>query len=104
FVTFGMIAQCVDSRIGRITDVLMTGHADIDARNSCTYSFFDAKMAIGTTDSDVSCMNLMCKIDAMLGGGLHAQQMACRAVETGVIGRKRRRVPSPRQMRIERPV
>ena len=104
FVSPGMIAQCLDARIGRITDILMTRHADIDARNSGTSSFFDAKMAIGTTDSDVGCMNLMWKIDRLLGGGLDAQEMSRRIAETGMCGRKCRRTPSPRQIRIERPV
>src|SRR5262249_19373666 len=55
FVTFGMVPQCLDSRIGWIPDILMARHADVDARNSGTRSFFDANMAIGTTDSDVGC-------------------------------------------------
>jgi len=104
FVSPGMIAQCLDARIGRITDILMTRHADIDARNSGTCSFFDAKMAVGTVDSDVGCMNLMWKIDRLLGGGLDAKEMSRRVAETRVCRCECGRTPPPCQVRIERPV
>jgi hypothetical protein len=104
FVSFGMVAQRLDARIGRITDILMTRHADIDARYSGTCSFFDSEMAVGTTDTDVGCMNLMWKIDRLLGGGLDTQEMSGRVAETCMCRCKCGRTPPPQRVRVERPV
>jgi hypothetical protein len=100
FVPLRMIPERLDPRVGRIPDVLMTRHADIDAGNSGARALFDPEMTIRAAHADVDRVNFMRKVDWLLGLGFNAQEMAGGIAE----GRMRRgesgRTPPLRRVRI----
>ncbi len=59
-------AQRLDSRIAGVSDVFVTAHADIDARNSCPRARLHSGMTGVAEHSNVICMNFMGEIDRLL--------------------------------------
>ena len=94
FSTFRMIAQRLDSRITRVPNILMTAHADIDARNSRSRPLAHAGMAGITIDADIIGMDLMREIDRLLRLGLDVQEISGRISESRMRSSKYRRTPS----------
>src|SRR5262249_15301818 len=84
----------LDARVCRITEIFVTRHADIDARNSGAGALFDALMTIRAFDSDIDGMDFMRKIDRLLRLGLDAKEMSGGVAEAGMCRRKCRRTPA----------
>ena len=73
FAVFRVIAQRLDTRIGRIADVFMTEHAGINAWDSCACAALHAGMARRAVNAGfIDRMNFMRKVDRLLRFGLDA--------------------------------
>src|SRR3989442_2879777 len=102
--------QRLDSWIGRVSDVFMTAHADIDARNSCPRARLHSRVTGVAEHSDVICMNLMREIDRLLRLWPDIAKLFGGIPERGVRCGESRRTPSLRriwvggQFRVPRPV
>ena len=103
FIPLGILSQRLNSRIGRIADIFMTIHTDIDARNPGARALFHSGMASRAVHSDIDGMSFMRKIDRLLRLGLDIQKMFCGGAKTGVCRGKGRRTPSLGGIRIRRP-
>jgi len=103
FVAFGVIAQSLDPRIRRISEVFMARHTDIDARNSGPRALFDALMAIRASHSDVDGVDFMRKIDRLLRLGADADEMFGGVAEAGMRRCECGRSPSLLHVWIVRP-
>ena len=90
FVPLGMVTERLDTRIRLISDIFMTGHADIDAGNPGASAFFHALMAVRASDADIGRMNFVRKIDRLLWPGPDVQEMPGGIAETGVRRREGR--------------
>ena len=66
FSALRSFAQRLDSWIGSVANVLMTAHADIDARNYSPRAPADAGVTRIAIDPDIVRMDLMRKIDRLL--------------------------------------
>jgi len=73
FLALRVIAQGLNARVPHITDIFVTGHAHINARNPGTRTGSHTGMAFVAFDADfVESVNLVRKIDGLLWLGLDA--------------------------------
>jgi len=86
FPALCMVAQSLDSRIGRIADVFMTRHAEIDARYAGPRSAGYSRVAFLTLNSDlVHTVNFVRKFNGLLRLTLDAEKMT-RSFGVGRVG------------------
>ena len=88
------VAQGLDSGIDDVADVLMTTHADIDARNSRPRPLTHPRVTGVAKDADIVGMDLMRKIDRLLRPGLDIKKTLGRIAQGRVRSGKYRGTPS----------
>ena len=104
FSTFGLVAQGLNSAIGDVADVLMTTHANIDARNSRPRPLAYPRVTGVAVDADIVGMDQMREFDRLLRLGPDVQKILRRIPESRVRGGENRRTPSPCDVRICHPL
>ena len=78
FSALGVITQRLDSRIGSVANVLMTTHADIDARNSRPSALAHPRVTGVAVDANIVGMDVMREIDRLLRPRLDIQKIPSR--------------------------
>jgi len=102
FLPLRVLAQGLNAFIRCVTDILMTAHAKIHARNSRTRASRCTRVAVRAVNSDlVYVMNLVRKIDRLLRLWLDAEEVLRGVTECLVRGRKSGRTPSLGRIRVD---
>ena len=96
-------ADHLNPRILLIADIFMAADAHIDTRNSSPRPLHHARMAGIAGDADIIGMDLVREIDRLDGFGPDAQKIFRRGFKARMRGRKCRRAPPLRHVRIARP-
>jgi hypothetical protein len=100
FAAFGVISKRLDSGIRLVTDVLVTAHAYVDARNARNRTSPNPGVTVVTADTNIQCMNIMRKFDRLPGLRPEVDEMSGGLSDRLVSGAESRRTPSANLVRV----